>query len=134
MGSCKDTVFRVKKLKYVTYKYDSATICSLKKVGCGNNNTPVADVQQASSSALNEMSLKPNPASHILNITVPAAENGSYTANVLDINGRVMLSSVVHLSTGVSSVNINVGSLRKGFYMLKLTGNGKMWTKQFMKE
>ena len=135
MGVCLDTVYIVKKMKYVRYAYDSASICSQKKINCGSNNAPFADdVQQAVSYSLNEMTLRPNPASNTLNVTVATGADGSYTAEVIDVNGRVMLSSVIQLRSQNSSININVATLRRGYYMLKLTGNGKTLTKQFMKE
>jgi hypothetical protein len=135
MERCIDTVRKVKKLKYVTYKYDSAFICSQKKVNCGKNTSPLSeDVQRAVSFTATEMLLSPNPASNRLNIAVTTGRAGTYNAEVIDVNGRIILSHVVQLRAENSSVNIDVAVLKRGYYMLKLSGNGKTLTKQFMKE
>ncbi|HYK45520.1 MAG TPA: T9SS type A sorting domain-containing protein [Parafilimonas sp.] len=134
MAFCVDTSYKTQKMKYITYKYDSATICSEKKVKCGSNNTPLGEAVQEETPVGNEMRLTPNPANSILNIGLTVFKDGSYKAEVIDVNGRAMMSSVVQLRAGNSSANINVGTLRKGYYTLRLTGDGKVWTKQFMKE
>jgi hypothetical protein len=126
MGLCKDTVRKVKKLKYVTYKYDSATICYQKKVSCGKNTSPFADdIQNALPAAASEMMLTPNPASSRLNIAVANGKTGAYRADIMDVTGRVISSSIVQLAGQNFSAGIDVAGLKKGYYMLKLSGNGK---------
>ena len=99
MGLCKDTVRKVKKLKYTTYPYASALICSQGNITCGNNNSPFAEnIQKAAGFSMDEMTLSPNPATNSLHISVAAAKSGAYKLEVADIEGRIVLSSVVQLN------------------------------------
>ncbi|MCW4470706.1 T9SS type A sorting domain-containing protein [Flavobacterium sp. MFBS3-15] len=60
----------------------------------------------------NAISLSPNPANNILNISVE--ELGAYT--IYDMNGRPVLKS--------AAASINIGSLQSGMYILKMDATG----------
>ena len=73
----------------------------------------------------NTISLYPNPANDVLNIS---SSNSITKIEVYDIQGR-------NVATNNNSSNVNVVSLGKGVYIIKVAQeNGSVITKQFIKE
>ena len=85
----------------------------------------------AQTTALNTVSIYPNPATNYLHIEGLQSSNLKLT--VVDFAGNVALS--VQLSAfSSSSYNLNITSLKQGNYLLKIETNDGLVTKQFVKE
>lgn len=73
----------------------------------------------------------PNPASDVLNISVPGLKAGTQsTIRVVDLKGTVMMEEKITASLQ----QISIAKLPKGVYMLKLTNGDKVTTSKFIKQ
>ncbi len=71
----------------------------------------------------NNLLLYPNPAADILYFVVPSVLNTS-TVRILDISGRVCLSSTINSNS--NSCSVNISSLQQGLYLVEISGaNGQ---------
>ncbi|MEJ7683887.1 MAG: T9SS type A sorting domain-containing protein [Segetibacter sp.] len=78
------------------------------------------------------MQLSPNPVSNILNIsTTGFQQNKPLTISVLSISG--VLNKTIHSSTSNHVVQVDVSSLQKGVYIVRIISGDKMMNKQFIK-
>lgn len=69
------------------------------------------------------VSLFPNPATHILNITVKYDSDTKIQMHLLDMLGRIIRNDELSVSGGnPSSHQIDVSGLASGMYMVRLTG------------
>lgn len=71
-----------------------------------------------------EFSMFPNPASDVLNLTFPEAVNKPYS--VYDLMGREVLKGSLNNTT---QAQINVGTLQKGSYILRIAGSTQKFVK-----
>ena len=72
----------------------------------------------------------PNPASDVLNISVPGLNGNQNSIRVVDMKGTVMMEEKITRSLQ----QINISRLPKGVYMLKLVNGDKTTTSKFIKE
>lgn len=63
------------------------------------------------------MSIYPNPANDIVNVSINGVE-GNVNVQIVDINGR----TVKEVSGNAQSMNIEVGNLSRGTYFVRMTG------------
>ncbi len=107
-------------------KANSATSCYTLKVQLGTASRP--DLNPAITTGL--IKLYPNPVKNILNISVLGKINSSSSLSIMDAKGRdVMKQNMIN-----SPQAINVASLAKGVYMIRVTTGGQVLTSKFVKQ
>jgi hypothetical protein len=62
----------------------------------------------------------PNPANDLLNLGLPQAIAGTYTIEIIDINGRVLLTDKIRLEPGVNQIKIDISKIPVGTYLVRL--------------
>ena len=72
---------------------------------------------------VNVLSVYPNPASDVINIALTAEANTEVTVDIMDINGRVVKSTILNASTAVNEARIEVGDVKPGIYIVRLGGS-----------
>lgn len=80
-------------------------------------------------------SIYPSPATNVLHVSVGSSIKANALVNMVDITGKVVNKTSVKLNEGDNSFDIDVSTLSKGIYVLKLVVGGKdmairKWTKQ----
>ncbi len=68
-------------------------------------------------------SIFPNPAPAVANIIVSAPQSGSIALITTDMNGRVVNRKLVPVATGSNTVQLKLGTLAGGVYMLQAIGS-----------
>ncbi len=75
-----------------------------------------------------------NPSGNLLRMTVTARENTRLALDIINLSGQVVFANLMELSTGSNSINFDVGSLKKGFYLVRFTdSNGNTVIKKLVK-
>jgi hypothetical protein len=72
---------------------------------------------------LKDISVYPNPASDVLNVTFNSEDNEDYTVAIMDIQGRVLLSG-----SGSSAIAFDVAHLAMGSYIVKIFNDKDVYT------
>jgi hypothetical protein len=80
--------------------------------------TKVGDVY----SAISQYSVFPNPAQSTLNVMIDATESNDAAINVMDLTGKIVLSSQVKIQNGINAFTVPVQGLSNGHYMLYVNG------------
>ncbi|MCJ8164609.1 T9SS type A sorting domain-containing protein [Pontibacter sp. E15-1] len=75
----------------------------------------------------------PNPFDAALNVTVTALTDSKATLQLFDLQGKAQQTQQVMLQTGVNECTMQLGTLTKGIYLLKLSGNGANGTLKVLK-
>lgn len=76
--------------------------------------TPVGT--ETFTTSINNITVYPNPASDVVNITVQAAATDKIVATLLDVNGNVVMSKSVQIGAGKSNIELNTSKLAAGTY------------------
>ena len=76
--------------------------------------------------------LAPNPATNSLNISIANAKVGAYHLEISDMQGRIVLSSVIQLSG--AGTRVDIAGLKEGYYVVKLIDGASQWSTPFMKQ
>lgn len=76
---------------------------------------------------LETLSIYPNPAENIINISSPVSLNGKIVT-VFDINGKKVLNSKLETNT------LDVSKLQTGFYILRLESEGRVINRKFIRQ
>lgn len=76
-----------------------------------------------------DFAIYPNPTSDNINVQLPSGVSKA-TLNLFDLSGRLIKSKELTLNSEL----LNVSSLSKGIYVLKIESNGKIGAKQFIKQ
>lgn len=76
-----------------------------------------------------EFTVYPNPVSEYLNIQLPTGTTKA-SINVFDMSGKLIRNSVI----SVGNTKVDVSDLTSGVYVLKLDSEGKLGSRQFIKE
>ncbi|MBL7914762.1 MAG: T9SS type A sorting domain-containing protein, partial [Bacteroidia bacterium] len=102
--------------------------------GCGTSGARTLSVLVNCRVSGSEMpgavvSAYPNPVSTKLNVDVQATTAGTYTLELSDLAGRIVLTDMIQATEGMNSVNLNVAELSKGVYMLSVK-NAEGFAKQ----
>lgn len=66
----------------------------------------------------------PNPVTDALYLELNAALSGKASAEILDLQGRIILSQELSLAGGNNRISINSSNLSKGIYILRITASG----------
>lgn len=74
--------------------------------------------------------MAPNPCTSSLNVFFDNTNPENFEVEILDIYGRKISESIEN----TQNISINTSALAKGFYLLKVTGNGNTMVKRFVKE
>ena len=75
----------------------------------------------------------PNPVGSMLTIKIASIANENTQIDILDMAGRVVNRMPVLLSYGEQTLQLNVSSLAKGTYIIKVPLDGKMQTQMLSK-
>lgn len=73
----------------------------------------------------------PNPFSESFNISIPDANKTNYNFELTDINGRILKEGII--KSTISTIEFG-NELTVGSYTLKLSGNGKNFSKRLVKK
>jgi hypothetical protein len=76
----------------------------------------------------------PNPVAEMLNLSLPSANGGTIVYSVIDALGREVATGNNGLNIGPDQLEIPVGSLVTGSYLLRLSMNGTSTTHRFVKQ
>jgi hypothetical protein len=81
---------------------------------------------------IGELSLFPNPTQDELNISFESELSGAYDLQVLDLNGRVVLSERMTITEGSNKKRLETNTLENGTYLLYMISEGEVITKRFV--
>ncbi|MGY5351572.1 Omp28-related outer membrane protein [Wenyingzhuangia sp. IMCC45533] len=98
-----------------------------------NSNTIfMNDVTLSSKNVINHenFSLYPNPATEFITVTVPFDD--SFTLNIYNLNGSVVLSKNLGKMTKQETSTVDVSTLSSGNYLLSLEGSNSLIAKQII--
>jgi hypothetical protein len=92
----------------------------------------VASAETELEIAVEDVSVFPNPAKDMVQLTYNAKSDGKATVVVSDATSQDRLTKTVELHTGNNVVELNVGNLQTGIYFLHFTADGKEVTKKLI--
>ncbi|MCA6365337.1 MAG: T9SS type A sorting domain-containing protein [Bacteroidetes bacterium] len=79
------------------------------------------------------VSVFPNPASNLLNVTFDPAGHTNIIVEIMDVNGKVVQSQVV--TDGINKAELDVSSLAKGIYVVRvISTEGLLDSQSFVRE
>lgn len=82
---------------------------------------------------LKEMSLYPNPASDFVNVEFVVENNEQISMEVLDVRGRICISTVEAGNIGLNLIQLDVAGLNEGLYFVRITAGSSVATMRFFK-
>ncbi len=91
---------------------------------------PVTEIQTDNFS----LSISPNPAYDFIEINLNAKERFSAVLRLISIDGKVVDSRSLKVSSGVNNWQRNISNLNPGMYFLELSDNKKRYTVAFIKQ
>ena len=103
---------------------NNATTCYTLKVQLGTATKP-ENVQ-----ASGMVKVYPNPVSNILNVSVLGVIGAEASLQITDVNGKTVLTKSIISNPQA----IDISSLAKGVYIIKVNNNGKEITSKFTKQ
>lgn len=74
----------------------------------------------------------PNPASSQLSVAVNADSPTDLIFDVIDLNGRYIVSKSTRINSGSNRINVEVSHLEPGMYILKVNAEGKSVERRFI--
>ncbi len=74
--------------------------------------------------------LGPNPCTNELSVFVNENNSAKHTLEVFDVYGKKISENIYNQNT----IHLNTSDFAKGFYMVRITGNGNTLVKRFVKE
>ncbi|WP_026903893.1 FG-GAP-like repeat-containing protein [Pedobacter glucosidilyticus] len=77
-----------------------------------------------------ELTVYPNPASSLINLSFEA--DVYQKLEVIDLTGKILISQTIQKQE--NSISLDINKLSTGFYHIRLTGTGKITTKQIIKQ
>ena len=78
-------------------------------------------------------SIYPNPVQNQATINIESKKVSQAQWSIISLTGQVITTQQLVLNAGNNTVNINTSSLQKGVYILQLTQNNQVVSKQFVK-
>jgi hypothetical protein len=115
-----ENVFDIKKASVLYYR-----VRDLDVDGSQGDNSNIARVQRFSS-AIGNISVSPNPFGKEFSIHVNAIQSGAVKIELVDINGRVLITSNEMVNEGMNEMKLpNQEMLARGIYMLKISINNE---------
>lgn len=109
------------------------TFYRLKMVNIDGSYT-YSEIRSVSNKVSFAVSLYPNPANNYLNVTINAAQNEIAKMQVINMDGKIIISTSSNIAVGTTTNNINVSSLSSGTYFIKIETSEGQSTLKFVKE
>ncbi len=106
----------------------------------GNRNTFTVNVMNALSTGVQEtpahadLSTWPNPVSNNLMLSLQSAKSGRLEVSILDLNGRVVLSTSDPISAGKNQLVVPVNELVSGVYVVRIGDGTNSVSRRFVKQ
>lgn len=91
--------------------------------------SPTLSISEASAEI--GMSVYPNPASGIVNVSFEG-KGGDYSVSILDISGRTVATQVVSNASGSTNVEMPIATLQAGNYFVSVAQGGSSYTQKLM--
>lgn len=83
--------------------------------------------------ALDAMAVWPNPVREQLNIALESTLNGAVSVEVVDLNGRTVMSQQERITTGRNRILLSTEALPAGLYAVRLSNGTHMITQRFVR-
>jgi len=74
--------------------------------------------------ALDAGKVYPNPVGETIYLELNASVSGNIVADIIDLQGRIILSEKLSVSNGSTRISLNAGNLVKGIYILRISADG----------
>ncbi len=97
----------------------------------GEINVTSVDAHQRKN---NETNVYPNPFNNFFNVELFNLEKCSVTAKIYDLNGKLVHNETFGQMKGNARLNINVGSLPKGMYILNIEAGSERINKKIVRQ
>jgi hypothetical protein len=97
------------------------------------NYSPIAKVK-SNGKNLNINAIYPSPVKEMLTVNINNNKVAFATINIVDLNGKTILTSKANLVNGLTQETINVANLKAGVYMLRIDSNGEIAIEKFVKQ
>ena len=107
----------------------SYTVAITDSFGCVATSTPVIVAGIENISDASSLKIFPVPANDYVRITLP--DNAEGTVSIQNILGQEIKNAVGE--AGSNRVRIDISSMPNGYYLVKCSAGGKIWTKGFVK-
>lgn len=75
----------------------------------------------------------PNPFRDVIKVTLTVPESQIAAMTIYDINGRRVMTKDLNLDAGINNLELQLGQLQSGVYILKVVGEGMESTTRIMK-
>jgi hypothetical protein len=111
------------------YVYNIAKAATGAMMHFAKASTTVLDVNELDSS---QISLYPNPASTVLNVSLGSLTQSEYSISLLDIQGKEVLSKQIENAGLIETVSLQ--GISKGMYLAVVKTNNKRYTKKIIIE
>jgi hypothetical protein len=90
-----------------------------------NGKFAYSTTQMVNFEANNEISIFPNPSTTYIDVTVKNEASTLVTVSFLDLYGRTVLNTSAKVEKGRSTTRVNIHSIPKGMYVLKVTNGNQ---------
>lgn len=80
-----------------------------------------------------DFSIFPNPVQEVLNLKIGSRYAEKIEMNITDVNGKIVQMQKFDLAEGLNEENINVNSLAKGLYLIRLINEHEVATQTMLK-
>ncbi len=78
--------------------------------------------------------MQPNPATNYVTVTFTAQTQGVNEISITDMQGKILMRKSATATIGSNRVSLDVSSLSKGVYLLKLQSSSEVKVKKIVKE
>lgn len=102
-------------------------------VGMGGRRFPDTSPVLTETNGGEQLLVTPNPATHVLNIAW-TSEGQKSDLQLLDMQGKVVYSQMLYPIKGANTLQVNIGKLTPGQYLLRLTTGNNAITRMFLKK
>lgn len=109
----------ITQIKWKNYNFQTMLNCNQAVIGCGSNVKQ--ELEENGLTSADEIFVYPNPADHFINLTWYNSSDGKNEWQILDVQGRVLLSQTENLPEGIITRQLDLGKLASGYYILKIT-------------
>ena len=72
-----------------------------------------------------EVNIFPNPTTDFVELELPGSNNGTYTLNTYNTEGRKVFSTLIAVTGGFTKSTINVSNWAAGIYLLQVTNGNQ---------
>jgi hypothetical protein len=98
------------------------------------DQSPVQATGIIENTKLQTFGIYPNPANAIARLVVSAANTSPAVLNIFDLNGRLVATQNIQLSTGVQTIDLPVSDLQSGLYQLSIQQGDSIQTSKLVKQ